>query len=104
MLGRDHAGSGARLSWLQKVEDLLAGAIEQEVDEYLRERSELRDEAGHQLVVRNGYLPERTVQTGLGNVAVKKPRVRDRRPEEERERFDYGPSLPAETQRRRYAD
>ena len=68
--------------------DLLAGAIEQEVDEYLRERRELRDEAGHQLVVRNGYLPERTVQTGLGDVAVKKPRVRDRRPEEERERFE----------------
>jgi putative transposase len=68
--------------------DLLAGAIEQEVDDYLRERKELRDEAGHQLVVRNGHLPERTVQTGLGDVAVKKPRVRDRRPEEGREQFE----------------
>jgi len=28
--------------------------------------------------VRNGYLPERTIQTGLGDVAVTAPRVRDR--------------------------
>jgi putative transposase len=67
---------------------LLADAIEEEVKDYLRERAELRDESGRQLVVRNGYLPERTVQTGLGDVAVKKPRVRDRRPEEEREQFE----------------
>ncbi len=31
-----------------------------------------------QAVVRNGYLPERTVQTGIGDVAVKVPKVRDR--------------------------
>ena len=29
-------------------------------------------------MVRNGYLPERTIQTGLGDVAVTAPRVRDR--------------------------
>jgi putative transposase len=29
-------------------------------------------------MVRNGYLPERTIQTGLGQVAVKAPRVHDR--------------------------
>jgi transposase-like protein len=39
-------------------------------------------------VVRNGYQPERTIQTGLGDVDVKKPRVRDRRPAEEREQFE----------------
>ena len=53
----------------------MAGAIEQEVTDYLRERADLRDGAGRQLVVRNGYLPERRVQTGLGDVPVKKPRV-----------------------------
>ncbi len=68
--------------------DLLAGAIEEEVNDYLRAREGLRDEAGRQQVVRNGYLPERTVQTGLGDVAVKKPRVRDRRSAEEREQFE----------------
>lgn len=31
-----------------------------------------------QAVVRNGYLPERTVQTGIGNVDIKVPKVRDR--------------------------
>ena len=29
-------------------------------------------------MVRNGYLPERTLQTGLGDVPVKVPKVRDR--------------------------
>ena len=66
---------------------LLADAIEQEVDDYLREREVLRDDSGHRLVVRNGYLPERKVQTGIGDVSVKKPRVRDKRPEQERETF-----------------
>jgi putative transposase len=68
--------------------ELLADAIEEEVNDYLRERADLRDDAGRQLVVRNGYQPERTIQTGLGDVAVKKPRIRDRRPAEERERFE----------------
>jgi transposase-like protein len=67
---------------------LLADAVEQELGEYLRERADLRDASGHQLVVRNGHLPERTIQTGLGDVPVKKPRVRDRRPVEEREHFE----------------
>jgi hypothetical protein len=29
-------------------------------------------------VVRNGYLPRRTVQTGIGEVEVQVPKVRDR--------------------------
>ena len=37
-----------------------------------------RDEQGRQVVGRNGYLPERTIQTEGGNVAVKVPKVRDR--------------------------
>lgn len=67
---------------------LLADAIELEVEEYLQQRSSLRDGSGHRLVVRNGHLPERTIQTGLGDVPVRKPRVRDRRAPEERERFE----------------
>jgi transposase-like protein len=38
------------------------------------------DEKGHRLVVRNGHHRERTIQTGLGSVVVKAPRVEDRRP------------------------
>ena len=33
---------------------------------------------GKRAVVRNGYLPERSIQTGLGEVPVKVPKVRDR--------------------------
>jgi transposase-like protein len=38
-------------------------------------------------VVRNGHLPERTIQTGIGPMSVRQPRVEDRRPEEQREPF-----------------
>src|SRR5205807_559055 len=37
--------------------------------------------------VRNGSLPERTILTGLGPVEIKQPRVQDRRPREQREKF-----------------
>ena len=33
---------------------------------------------GKQAVVRNGYLPERTAQAGIGEIPVKVSRVRDR--------------------------
>ena len=66
---------------------LLAEAIEAEVESYLEERAHLRNPAGHRQVVRNGYLPEREVLTGIGPVPVKAPRVRDLRPVEEREKF-----------------
>jgi putative transposase len=38
-------------------------------------------------VVRNGFLPEREIVTGIGKVSVKQPRVRDRRPSGQREFF-----------------
>jgi transposase-like protein len=57
---------------------LLAQAIEAEVETLLAQYADRRDEQGRQAVVRNGYLPERDVQTGIGAVAVKVPRVRDR--------------------------
>jgi putative transposase len=66
---------------------LLAQAIEAEVAAYLQERAHLRDGAGRQQVVRNGHLPERTILTGVGPVEVKQPRVRDRRPPDQREAF-----------------
>ncbi len=66
---------------------LLAQAIQAEVAAYLEARSHLRDEAGRQQVVRNGSLPQRTILTGLGPVEVKQPRVQDRRPAPQREKF-----------------
>jgi putative transposase len=57
---------------------LLSQAIEAEVAEYLARHREQKDSAGRLRLVRNGYLPERTIQTGIGDVPVKVPRVRDR--------------------------
>ena len=57
---------------------LLAQAIEAEVAEFLARHADKRDAGGRLRVVRNGYLPERTIQTGIGDVPVKAPRVRDR--------------------------
>jgi transposase-like protein len=57
---------------------LLAQAVEAEVAEFLAQHQGEQDEAGRARMVRNGHLPERTIQTGLGQVAVKAPRVHDR--------------------------
>ena len=67
---------------------LLAEAVEQEVADYLQERESLRDAWRHRLVARTGHLPERTIQTGLDDVTVKRLRVPGRRPAEDREHFE----------------
>jgi hypothetical protein len=58
--------------------ELLQQAVEAEVAEFVACHRELKDERERQRVVRNGYEPERTIQTGIGDVPVKAPRVRDR--------------------------
>lgn len=60
---------------------MLAAALEAEVDAFLAQHGQVRDEQGRRRVVRNGHLPERTVLTGAGPLEVRQPRVRDRRPE-----------------------
>ncbi len=57
---------------------LLAQAVEAEVAEFLGKHADLKTEDGLQRVVRHGHLPEREVMTGIGPVAVRQPRVRDR--------------------------
>ena len=57
---------------------LLAQAIEAEVAEFLASHADLKTETGRQRLVRHGHLPEREVMTGIGPVAVRQPRVRDR--------------------------
>jgi transposase-like protein len=58
---------------------LLAAALEAEVDAYLAAHTEVVDERGHRLVVRNGHAPARTLTTAAGQVEVVRPRVDDRR-------------------------
>ena len=65
----------------------LAQAIEAEVAEWIDGHAPLTDAAGHRQVVRNGYLPQRTITTGVGPVEVEQPRVLDRRSGEAAEPF-----------------
>jgi len=58
------------------AEQLIYQAVEAELLELLAEHSERRTEDGKAGVVRNGHLPERELQTGLGPVTVKIPKVR----------------------------
>jgi putative transposase len=58
---------------------MLATALLAERQAYLDAHADLVDEAGHRLVVANGYAGQRTVMTGAGQVEVKAPRVGDRR-------------------------
>lgn len=62
------------------AQQMLAIALQAEVDAYL-EQNQSRLTNGHQRLVKNGYLPERSVQTGIGDIAVKVPRVKDKNKE-----------------------
>ena len=68
---------------------MLAEALEVEVREYLEAARGERDEQGHALVVRNGYANEREVVLGAGSVALKAPRVNDKRVDEDGKRRSF---------------
>lgn len=57
---------------------LLSEALKGEIEEFLIEYQELRRKNGTRRITRNGHLPEREIQTGIGAVPVKVPRSRDR--------------------------
>jgi len=56
---------------------MLAAALEADVDAYLAELVDERDEDGHRLVTRNGHARRRKVQTVAGAVEIEAPRVND---------------------------
>ena len=62
----------------QGARQIIAQAVEAELQGFLTQYQPLKDEQGRQAIVRNGYLPERTIVTGVGAVAVQVPKVRDR--------------------------
>jgi putative transposase len=57
---------------------MLTQAIEAEVEAFLAAHADLTDGQGRRRLVRNGHAPERHIQTGIGPLAVSRPRVRDR--------------------------
>jgi len=69
------------------AQQMLAHAIEAEVAEWIDAHANHTDDHGRRQVVRNGYLPQRKIVTGLGEIPVRQPRVHDRRPDPEREKF-----------------
>jgi transposase-like protein len=69
---------------------MIAAALRAEADEYVAGYEEEIDEDGYRLVVRNGRARERKVTVGSGTIAVRAPRVNDKRVDEqtgERKRF-----------------
>jgi putative transposase len=80
---------------------MIAAALEAEVGEYIERFAEERDEDGKRLVVRNGRARQRRVTVGSGTVAVRAPRVNDKRLDAdtgERKRFS-SKILPAYARR-----
>src|SRR6202011_5001271 len=57
---------------------LLGQAVEAEVAAWLSTYTDKLTDDGHRRLVRHGHLPEREIMTGIGAVAVRCPRVRDR--------------------------
>lgn len=60
------------------AQELLKQAIELEIQEYMAPYTEQKTCDGKACVVRNGYHPERPIQTGIGPVPVKIPKVRSK--------------------------
>ena len=57
---------------------LLAQALEAEIELFISQFAEMRDELGRKRIVRNGYCRQREIQSGIGPVPVRAPRARDR--------------------------
>ena len=57
---------------------MLQAALECEVEAFLAEHADRADEHGRKQVVRNGYLPGRTIMTGAGPLEIEQPRARDK--------------------------
>jgi putative transposase len=73
----------------QGARRLLSAALEAEVQSFLKQYKEINDDKGCQRLVRNGYLPEREIQTGIGQVPVRAPRIRDRQPDSPQGRIRF---------------
>ncbi len=62
---------------------MIAAALKAEADEYVVSLVEEVDEHGKRLVVRNGRARERRLTVGSGTVAIRAPRVNDKRVDED---------------------
>ena len=72
---------------------LLEQAIEAEVDAFLASMRDVKLPDGRERVVRHGHGPERAIQTGIGAVAVRRVKVRDRGAGDAGERIRFTSAL-----------
>ena len=54
-------------------------AVNKEMSDFISMYSDLKLDDGKQQIVRNGYNPERSITTGVGEIKVKMPKSRDRK-------------------------
>jgi len=59
------------------AQQLIRQAVETELSEYMSQHQRITDD-GRLALVRNGYLPEREILTGIGPVSVRIPKVRSK--------------------------
>ena len=74
--GRDAISDPLTALLRSGAQQLIIQAVEAELQELLNQYSDRRTDGGHAVVVRNGHLPERDLQTSLGPVTVRIPKVR----------------------------
>jgi len=79
---------------------MIAAALRAEADEYVDRFTDELDGDGHRQVVRNGRAQERRVTVGSGTIAVRAPRVNDKRVDVDGEREKFSSRiLPAYARR-----
>ncbi|RTE87890.1 IS256 family transposase [Bradyrhizobium sp. LVM 105] len=84
---------------------LLAQAVEIEVETFLATVKDLKLADGRARVVRHGYGPARTIQTGIGPVEVTRAKIRDRGASNDGERIQFSSAiLPLWARRTRSLD
>ena len=75
----DETGTDVLTALLRNgARQLIAQAVEAELQQLLQTHEDKLLPDGRKAVVRNGHLPERSIQTGIGDVDIKVPKVRDR--------------------------
>lgn len=77
----------------QGARRLLSAALEAEIETFISQYKDISDDKGCQRIVRNGYLPEREIQTGIGQIPVRAPRIRDRQPDSLNDRVRFTSSI-----------
>lgn len=78
LAGRENPSDAVNELLRTGAQQLLQQAIEAELSTFMEQFENRRLDNGRAAVVRNGHLPERDLQTGIGPVSIKVPKVRSR--------------------------